>query len=180
MTKARATYDASKAPRNATPVNNAQTVLNQANAKQTTDLNTLTSYTTAYHNATTKLATDQAAKTSTPSSSSKAASCINNSYGYGSSGPCVVDIQSFINAAGSKWHFSWYFHLQVDGKFGTLTRTEVLKFENRVNLTQDGVVGPKIWHVICDGGVYMKDKFGSGNAGYVISRNAGCTNSTLY
>jgi hypothetical protein len=108
------------------------------------------------------------------------AGCINKTYSYGSSGPCVVYLQQFINVVGAQYHFSWYTHLNVNGVYGINTKDEVLKFEKRVNIAQDGIVTPKLWNVICDGGLYMKGVFGSNNSAYVLSRDVGCTNSMIY
>ena len=54
----------------------------------------------------------------------------------GSSGQAVLDLQARLNSVNGS-------QLVLDGKFGQLTRAEVLKFQNSHNLVVDGKVGPQ-------------------------------------
>ena len=52
-------------------------------------------------------------------------------------GPEVVTVQTLLNG--------WGYSLDVDGAFGTKTESTVKAFQQRMNLTPDGVVGEKTW-----------------------------------
>ena len=54
---------------------------------------------------------------------------------YGARGSGVRWVQWHLNQTGEK--------LKVDGSFGPLTKAAVLRFQKRMKLTQDGIVGPK-------------------------------------
>lgn len=55
----------------------------------------------------------------------------------GSSGEAVRTLQTILRKAG--------YSLEVDGKFGSMTRTAVLSFQGTHGLTRDGVVGEMTW-----------------------------------
>lgn len=58
-------------------------------------------------------------------------------YQYGSSGVDVRSIELLLNARG--------FPVEVDGKFGTVTKSAVIKFQRSRGLAADGIVGPMTW-----------------------------------
>ncbi|GEM_PF-3376500 len=72
-----------------------------------------------------------------------AGKCIQGTFRQGSSGQCVRDIQALINYApfGPK--------LAVDGQFGPITKSAVVKYQKSMRLVADGIVGPKTWSDIC-------------------------------
>ena len=90
-----------------------------------------------------------------------AASCRYYTYGYGSRGWCVQQLQILLK--GPSWGTSGYFtkSLAVDGIYGQNTRAAVIKYQRNFPIANDGIVGPQTWGKICNPG------FGSG--GYLTS-----------
>lgn len=65
----------------------------------------------------------------------------------GSKGALVKHIQGWVNTL-QKAGFS-YNHLDVDGDFGDATEHAIRVYQDRHDLTVDGVVGPKTWAALC-------------------------------
>lgn len=61
---------------------------------------------------------------------------------FGSTGQAVETAQELLNKLG--------YDLQVDGKFGQLTRAAVRDFQRQNGLTADGVIGDKTWRKLLD------------------------------
>lgn len=77
----------------------------------------------------------QAAAQAAPAPSHKQSVASSPTLRIGSQGSAVDQLQSALNERGAS--------LNVDGKFGHLTRSAVKDFQGANNLTVDGVVGPK-------------------------------------
>lgn len=116
---------------------------------------------------------------------SHAGSCKDGTFGQGTSGRCVTDIQILMNAmynnGGSVFYpyFGQYGGrvLTVDGQYGANTKADVAAFQHADNswhhdtaFTVDGVVGPKTWNEICLYGYHNNLGAKADNAGY----DAGC------
>ncbi|MEA5571950.1 peptidoglycan-binding protein [Calothrix sp. UHCC 0171] len=59
----------------------------------------------------------------------------------GSTGDAVRNLQSALKASGD-------YTGQVDGSFGSNTETAVKKFQSRVDLVADGIVGERTWNKV--------------------------------
>ena len=68
--------------------------------------------------------------------------CKGTNYSQGSSGQCVKDIQTLVNALDKT-------SLTVDGSFGPMTAQAVKSFQLSRGGAQDGVVGPATWSLLC-------------------------------
>ena len=68
--------------------------------------------------------------------------CKGTNYSQGSSGQCVKDIQTLVNALEKT-------SLAVDGSFGPMTAQAVKSFQLSRGGAQDGVVGPATWSLLC-------------------------------
>ena len=64
----------------------------------------------------------------------------------GSTGTNVSKVQNWLNGVGRT--YSSIPFVNVDGKFGALTRDAVIAFQKQFNLTQDGIVGQKTWNTL--------------------------------
>lgn len=64
----------------------------------------------------------------------------------GSSGDDVAKIQNWLNGIGRTYTSIPF--LNVDGKFGALTKTAVTEYQKLFSLTADGIVGPATWNSI--------------------------------
>ena len=62
--------------------------------------------------------------------------------GLGSRGSTVVRLQNDLNGA-----FGFPI-VAVDGIFGQKTKNAVVEFQQQVNLTPNGIVGPQAWHAL--------------------------------
>ena|ERR1700721_3903782 len=95
---------------------------------------------------------------------SHAATCTDFTYGYGSSGQCVKDIQYIVG----QWTLD---HPTIDGQFGPQTKAAVELYQsNHHNLTVDGVVGPNTWAQLC---IDVNSQFKNPTA-VLYAHNAGC------
>ena len=108
-----------------------------------------------------------------------ATTCKANTYGSGASSTCVKYIQRFYNGAGYQyWKWSGNALLTVDGKYGTQTKTQTAAFQKFSGLTQDGVVGPKTWSILCaDAGAIKNNKLQAYPKiydAYLAAKSAGC------
>ena len=65
----------------------------------------------------------------------------------GSQGDNVRFIQSYLNAVSDYNNYNWP-RLTVDGIFGQMTRQVTRAFQERNNLTSDGIVGRNTWAVM--------------------------------
>ena len=102
---------------------------------------------------------------------SNAATCKTYNWSINKSGTCVKNIQRITNAAGARhWHYSGSAVLVVDGKFGPLTKAQVIAFQKFGKLSQDGIVGPNTWAVLCADARML----GSANDGYKAAVASGC------
>jgi len=78
-----------------------------------------------------------------PANAVESASCYGRIYGQSSTyKTCVVSIQRIINAMGNN-------SLVADGIYGARTAEEVSRVQRGWSLTDDGVVGPATWDVLC-------------------------------
>src|SRR4051794_39725220 len=68
--------------------------------------------------------------------------CVYNTYGRGSSGHCVRDLQAMVKVLGPRSNR----HLAVDGQFGSKTTQAVKNFQAYDHLRADGLVGRKTWN----------------------------------
>lgn len=62
----------------------------------------------------------------------------------GSQGDNVRFVQSYLNRVGQQNNYGWP-TLAVDGIFGQMTRQVTTAFQNKYNLSADGIVGPNTW-----------------------------------
>lgn len=75
---------------------------------------------------------------STAPPAAAATNCAASVLKQGSKGPCVVDLQKRLNAAGSNVG-------TADGSFGPKTRAGVIDYQRKNKLTVDGIAGPQTW-----------------------------------
>ena len=68
--------------------------------------------------------------------------CFQYEYIQGNTGTCVEYIQEILNIEGNYFRYSGWSHLSTDGQFGSLTKTQVQKFQAFNGISQDGRVGP--------------------------------------
>jgi peptidoglycan hydrolase-like protein with peptidoglycan-binding domain len=61
----------------------------------------------------------------------------------GSKGSAVREAQNRLNIITDAWGWE---HIDVDGDFGPKTEQRVRSFQNRLNLNDDGIVGPLTWN----------------------------------
>ncbi|MFF0741520.1 peptidoglycan-binding protein [Streptomyces sp. NPDC004111] len=66
--------------------------------------------------------------------------------GMGSSGPAVREAQALLKYRGYSVGSTG-----VDGEFGSATDTAVRKFQKKLRLTADGLVGEKTWYALRTG-----------------------------
>lgn len=114
-----------------------------------------------------------------------ASNCTSYNYREGSKGTCVKYIQQIQNGlskalAGEKkrgYTISGS-QLAVDGAFGTLTKSKVVRYQHYAGLTADGIVGVKTWTNMCSTiGVIYKLKLATGSTistAYSAAKNANC------
>lgn len=62
----------------------------------------------------------------------------------GSRGNSVRFVQSYMNSINNYYNYRWP-TLVIDGIYGQQTRQVVTAFQNKYNLTPDGIVGPNTW-----------------------------------
>ena len=83
-----------------------------------------------------------------PAPAQAAGQCVNYNYSYGGYSSCVGNIQVLLNAFQPRIGAP-YAKLVVDNKYGTATKSAVIKFQRFFGLTADGIVGPRTWGVLC-------------------------------
>ncbi|MCI3278931.1 peptidoglycan-binding protein [Streptomyces cylindrosporus] len=66
---------------------------------------------------------------------------LNATVAYGSSGPEVAEVQCLLRRAGISPG-------GIDGMFGPLTRSAVVRFQKQARLDADGIVGPHTWKAL--------------------------------
>ena len=71
--------------------------------------------------------------------------CVDYNYSQGGYSSCIGYIQQLLNY---KSHVG-FAPLVVDNDFGPKTRAAVIMVQRAWGLTQDGIVGPNTWNVIC-------------------------------
>jgi peptidoglycan hydrolase-like protein with peptidoglycan-binding domain len=62
----------------------------------------------------------------------------------GDSGAAVTRLQQLLNAKG--------INVKVDGDFGNATRAAVVQFQKQSGIATDGIVGPRTWQALRQGG----------------------------
>lgn len=75
-------------------------------------------------------------------------SCVEKVIAQGTTGSCVKNIQTIINA-------NYLYGVPVDGVFGSSTKSAVVRVQRAESLTADGIVGKNTWSRLCrpnDGG----------------------------
>lgn len=77
---------------------------------------------------------------------SNAGGCYGVTFKYGSQGRCVTDIQKLNNWQATKGLANT---IAVDGQYGPATRSSIAKYQQKMGLGVDGIVGPKTWPVLC-------------------------------
>jgi peptidoglycan hydrolase-like protein with peptidoglycan-binding domain len=81
----------------------------------------------------------------------------------GSTGEAVKELQNLLN------HYNSY-NIPVDGVFGDTTKNEVISFQNRMFLLQDGIVGDKTWQVLFKGAPVDMPALKKGSKGDLVKR----------
>lgn len=79
-------------------------------------------------------------------------SCKYAVFQYGVTGDCVREIQALLRGpfGHDYYHNPYTLNLAIDGGYGTLTRSAVIKFQRYYGgLAVDGVVGPQTWWGLC-------------------------------
>ena len=79
-----------------------------------------------------------------------------NQIRYGSSGDDVTNLQKLLNQSG--------YNLDVDGKFGPKTQAAVKDYQQKNNLSVDGIVGDQTWGALTKGGSPYSTNGSSGAA----------------
>lgn len=109
-----------------------------------------------------------------------AATCVQSTWRYGNSGPCVSNIQQLLNYEGDYFRYANWSHLNVDGQFGPLTKSQVKAFQAFTGNQQDGIVGPHTWGSLCGNAPevidYLNDigSYKRASALLAVAQNAGC------
>ena len=65
----------------------------------------------------------------------------------GSRGDNVRFVQSYLNRIGQQNNYNWPV-LTVDGIFGQMTKQVTMAFQEKYNLTSDGIVGKNTWDMM--------------------------------
>ncbi len=96
---------------------------------------------------------------------SAATYCTDYTYGYGSSGSCVRELQNMVNKTYQAYGYMLGYRtpLVTDGIYGANTKSAVLNIQNHAQLKsgstwfdigRDGVAGPQTWSMVCYYGDY--------------------------
>jgi peptidoglycan hydrolase-like protein with peptidoglycan-binding domain len=81
----------------------------------------------------------------------------------GSTGEAVKELQNLLN------HYNSY-HIAVDGVFGDTTKTQVMFFQDRMFLLQDGIVGDRTWQVLFKGAPVNMPALKNGSKGDLVKK----------
>jgi zinc D-Ala-D-Ala carboxypeptidase len=100
--------------------------------------------------------------------------CKATAWSMGEADTCVAAIQRITNASARHWHYSGGAILAIDGSFGPKTKAQVQAIQQYGHLSQDGVVGPKTWTMICEQARLLR----SSSDGYKAAVSAGCVYTT--
>ena len=84
---------------------------------------------------------------------------------FGSQGGNVRALQNGLNN-----HFGQRQQIATDGNFGRVTERAVKIIQYRSFLEQDGIVGPKMWHVLCTGSLFEQPVLRRGSTGALVGR----------
>ena len=102
--------------------------------------------------------------------------CVQGTFRQGNSGQCVKNIQILANhkIRNAPAFYSNLAPLAQDGSFGLKTKIGIVAIQKQFKLTQDGVVGPASWKVLCSSATIQFAGGPFSSAELAAAKGSGC------